>query len=100
MLSINEKMDGNTLTVTLNGKITSTTAPDLTGVLEGKLESLDKLIFDFSGLEYITSAGIRIILNALQTLEEHDAEMVLRNVNDDIMDVFSMTGFLEVLTIE
>lgn len=100
MLSINEKMDGNTLTVTLNGKITSTTAPDLTSVLEGKLESLDKLIFDFSGLEYITSAGIRIILNALQTLEEHDAEMVLRNVNDDIMDVFRMTGFLEVLTIE
>jgi anti-anti-sigma factor len=100
MLSINEKMDGNTLTVTLDGKITSTTAPDLTAVLEGKLESLDKLIFDFSGLEYITSAGIRIILNALQTLEEHDAEMVLKNVNDDIMDVFNMTGFLEVLTIE
>ncbi len=100
MLSLNEKMEGNTLTVLLEGKITSKNAPELTSALEGKLQSLDKLVFDFAGLEYITSAGIRVILNALQALEEHDGEMVLKNVNSDIREVFRLTGFLEVLTIE
>ena len=100
MLSISEKMEGNTLTVVLEGKITSKDAPELVSVLDGKLASLDKLIFDFAGLEYITSAGIRVILNALWAMEEHDGEMVIKNVNSDIREVFRITGFLEVLTIE
>ena len=100
MLSISEKMEGNTLTVMLEGKVTSKNAPELISTLEGKLESLDKLIFDFDGLEYITSAGIRVILNALWAMEDHGGKMVIRNVNSDIREVFRITGFLEVLTIE
>ena len=100
MLKIGQKAEGNTLTIILEGKITSKDAPDLTAAIEGKLDNLEKIIFDFAGLEYITSAGIRIILNTLQKMEEHNGKMVLKNVNSDIMDVFSMTGFLEVLTIE
>ena len=100
MFTIKEERDGNTLTMTLEGKITSKTAPELDAALSGKYDGLEKLIFDFEKLEYLTSAGLRVILTAQQEMEDRDALMVLRNVNSDIQEVFRMTGFGEVLTIE
>ncbi|MCR5402310.1 MAG: STAS domain-containing protein [Butyrivibrio sp.] len=100
MFLIKEQKEGNTLTLTVEGDITSKTADEFNRSVEGRLKGLDKLILDFAGVGYLTSAGLRIVLYAQQEMEDQDAVMIIRNANDDIIEVFEMTGFSDVLTIE
>ena len=81
------------------GRLDTQTAPELEKEIDGIIANLKELVFDMTGLEYISSAGLRVILKA-QKIMNAKGSMKLINVNDNIMEVFDITGFLDILTIE
>jgi anti-sigma B factor antagonist len=91
--------NGNELTVTIEGRLDTLTAPQLEQKLDPALADVNKLIFDLTELEYISSAGLRVLLASRQKMEGKDG-MTVKNVNDDIMEVFEITGFADILDIE
>ena len=96
---INKKKEGSTLTVSLEGKLDTTTSPELQKELDESLGGVKKLIFDLGSLEYISSSGLRVLLSA-QKIMNNAGEMIVRNVPEDIMEIFEATGFSDFLTIE
>ncbi len=98
-MEIKMERNGNELTVSLEGRLNTLTAPELEKQLESSLEGVEKLIFDFEKLEYISSAGLRVMLTAAQIMEEQ-GKMVIRNVSEDVQSVFEVTGLIEDFTIE
>lgn len=96
---INKTKDGTSLTLALEGTLDTTTAPQLESELKSSIDGIDKLFLDFASLEYISSAGLRVLLSAQKTMNKQGS-MVIRNVNEDVMDIFHITGFDDVLTIE
>ena len=98
-MKIEKKAEGSILTVALEGRLDTTTAPELEEALKGSLDGVDNLTMDFSGLEYISSAGLRILL-ATQKIMNKQGKMRVTNVNEVVMDVFDVTGFADILTIE
>ena len=99
MLNINKKSEGATLTIALSGRLDTTTSPQLEGDLRTSTDKVEKLIFDFSDLDYISSAGLRVLL-AAQKVMNRQGSMVIRNVKPDIMEIFEVTGFVDILSIE
>ena len=99
MLNIEKKQEGNTLTVKLDGRLDTNTAPVFQGEVEPLLENLSKLTLDFEKVDYVSSAGLRVLLTFEQKMEENKRPMELCHVNDMIRDVFEVTGFLDILTI-
>ena len=93
-----ERTDGN-LTITLEGRLDITTAPYLEAELNQNLSGVEKLLFDFSSLEYLSSAGLRVLLSAQKRMNRQGS-MAIRNVRDEIMEVFKRTGFTDILTLE
>ena len=96
---IQKTKNGSALTLALEGRLETTTAPELEAVLKEELDGLTALIFDFSKLEYISSAGLRVILAAQKAMSKQGSMKVV-NVNDIITEIFEITGFSEILTIE
>ena len=90
----------STLTVAISGNIDTVTAPELDTKLQENLSGIKDLILDFAAVDYISSAGLRVILMANQQLEDADGTMTIKNVNDDVRDVFEMTGFDSLLNLE
>ena len=90
--------NGSTLKVSVSGRLDTTTAPELEKALGSQLEGIESLTLDFGDLAYISSAGLRVLL-ALQKTMNRQGQMVVTHVNDNIMEVFDVTGFLDVLTI-
>jgi anti-sigma B factor antagonist len=99
MLNITKKLEDGVLDVALDGRLDTNTAPDFQKEIEPMLGDISKLTLDCEKLDYISSAGLRVLLTFEQTLEEQGKKMELRNVNDIIHDVFDVTGFLEIMTI-
>jgi anti-sigma B factor antagonist len=99
MLDIKMNENGKELTVELKGELNVGTSPELEQALKGKLEEVDKLIFDLSGLEYISSAGLRVLLFAHQTVSKNGT-MIIRNLTDEVKDIFEVTGFSDAMNIE
>ena len=99
MLNIVKKQDGDTLTVKLDGRLDTNTAPDFQTEMEPLLNGISKLVLDFEKLDYISSAGLRVLLTFEQEMEEQEKTLEVTNVNDIIHDVFDVTGFLDILTI-
>lgn len=97
-MTITKKSEGANLTLALEGRLDTTTAPQLEAEL-GNLEGVKALVFDFASLEYISSAGLRVLLSA-QKVMNHQGTMEIHNVNDTINEVFEITGFSDVLTIK
>ena len=95
---INKELEGTKLTILLEGRLDTTTSPSLEQELKQDLDSITELIFDFEKLEYISSAGLRILL-AAQKVMNKQGSMVVKNVNEIIDEVFEVTGFSDVLTI-
>ncbi len=87
------------LTVEVTGRLDTLTSPQLEAKLEPELDGIKELIFDLKELEYISSAGLRVLLGAAQAMEDR-GEMKVRNPNERVMDVFSLTGFDDIFTIE
>ena len=98
-MTINQTRDGGKLTVKLEGRLDTTTAPQLEGELRTAVDGVTELEFDFTKLEYISSAGLRVLL-AAQKVMNKQGDMVIRNANSDLMDIFEVTGFVDILHIE
>ncbi len=98
-MEIKKTKNGNELTIAIEGRLDTTTAPMLEAELKQSISGVEKLIFDFGALEYLSSAGLRVILSA-QKVMNRQGEMVVRNVNDTIAEIFEVTGFADILTIE
>ena len=98
-MNINKTVNGNQLEIALEGRLDTSTAPTLETELNGSLAGIEKLVLDFSLLDYLSSAGLRVLLGA-QKIMNKQGEMIVRNVNDTIMEIFEVTGFCDVLTIE
>ena len=92
--------DGDHLTVSLAGRLDTTTAPELEAKLRPALSNgVTNLTIDMEALDYVSSAGLRVLLSA-QKIMNRQGEMTVRNVNDAVMDVFEVTGFVDLLNIE
>lgn len=98
-MEIKKSQEATTLNIVLEGRLDTTAAPQLETELKGSLEGITNLIMDFEELEYISSAGLRVLLSA-QKIMNKQGSMVLKNVNENVMDVFEVTGFVDILTIE
>ena len=98
-MEIKKTKNGNELTIAIEGRLDTTTAPLLEAELKQSISGVEKLIFDFGTLEYLSSAGLRVLLSA-QKVMNRQGEMVVRNVNDTIAEIFEVTGFADILTIE
>lgn len=98
-MTISKTQQGSALTMAIEGRLDTTTAPQLESELTGSLDGVDQLTLDFAKLEYVSSAGLRVLL-AAQKVMNKQGKMVIRNVCDDINEVFEITGFSDILTIE
>ena len=90
----------STLNVVISGNIDTVTAPELDSQLQENITDVKDLILDFAAVDYISSAGLRVILMANQQMEDVDGNMTVKNVNEDVRDVFEMTGFDSLLNLE
>lgn len=98
-MQINKNFTGATLTLEIEGRIDTTTAPALEAELKHSVTSdVQNLILDFAKVEYISSAGLRVLL-AAQKVMKKQGTMIVQHVNDVIMEVFEVTGFSDILTI-
>ncbi|MCR4788297.1 MAG: STAS domain-containing protein [Lachnospiraceae bacterium] len=98
-MDMNFKNAGNELTVSLAGRLDTTTSPELEKELSTKLDDVGSLIFDFKDLEYISSAGLRVVLATQKTMNKKGS-MKLINVNNNILEILEVTGMTDILTIE
>lgn len=98
-MTINKTANGNELTIALEGRLDTTTAPQLDDELKTALDGVTKLEFNFEKLEYISSAGLRVLLSAQKVMNKQGS-MVIKNVNEEIQEIFEVTGFVDILTIE
>jgi anti-sigma B factor antagonist len=98
-MTINTIKDGGIVTIALSGRLDTTTAPQLEAELADALKGVALLIFDLSDLEYLSSAGLRVIL-AAQKRMNIQGKMIVRHANETIMEIFTVTGFTDILTIE
>ena len=98
-MTTNKLFEGERLTLTLSGRLDTNSSPALEAELKQSVGGVKELIFDFSGVEYISSAGLRVLL-AAQKVMNRQGSMKLIGVNDDVMEVFEITGFFDILTIE
>lgn len=96
---ITKTTDGTSLTLALEGRLDTMTAPQLESDLRSSIDGIDKLFLDFTSLEYVSSAGLRVLLSA-QKIMNKQGSMVIRNANEGVMDIFDITGFADILTIE
>ncbi|MBO4265259.1 MAG: STAS domain-containing protein [Clostridia bacterium] len=98
-MKITKTQNKSALTFALEGRLDTTTSPELEKELKASIDGIDDLTFDFSALEYISSAGLRVIL-AAQKIMNTQGKMKVCGANADIMEVFDITGFTDILTIE
>lgn len=98
-MTIEKLVDNKTITLKVAGRLDTTTSPQMEAAVDGCIAEANDLILDFSALEYISSAGLRVILKAQKAMNAKGS-MKLTGVNDSIMEVFDITGFIDILTIE
>ena len=96
---INKTRNGDELTVAVEGRLDTTTAPELDDMLKAELGDVKKLLFDFAKLDYISSAGLRVLLLSQKTMNKQGS-MTIRNVSSEIMEIFEVTGLSDLLNIK
>ncbi len=99
MVEIKKEITGNTMNIVLCGTLNSQSAPELDEIIRSCPDKVSEINFDFADLEYLTSAGLRVILAAQQNMDDKDGIMTIKNVSRDILYIFEITGFLDILTI-
>ncbi len=98
-MNILKQQEGTALTIGLEGRLDTVTAPQLEGELHADLEGVTELILDLKDLDYISSAGLRVLLSA-QKVMNRQGSMTVRHVKPEIMEIFDVTGFVDILSIE
>ena len=97
-MEIKKTQNGSELNVAVEGRLDTTTAPQLEAELKQSINGVEKLVLDFAKLEYLSSAGLRVLLSAQKAMSKQ-GEMIICNVNDTISEIFEITGFIDILTI-
>ena len=97
-MTIDKDIQNKVMTLKLSGRLDTTTSPELEQVLKESIDGIEDLRMDCSDLEYISSAGLRILLSAQKTMNKQ-GEMSITGVNDTISEIFEITGFSDILTI-
>ena len=97
-MKINKTENGSELLIAVVGRLDTTTSPQLDEELKS-LNGIEKLVFDFKELEYISSAGLRVLLSAQKVMNKQGS-MIVKNVSEEISEIFEVTGFVDILTIE
>ena len=98
-MTIEKNLNGTELTVVITGRLDTTTAPQLEAEFKQNLGGVEKLVLDFAALDYLSSAGLRVLLGAQKTMNKQ-GEMIIKNVNETINEIFEVTGFIDILTIK
>ena len=98
-MTINQNQLGEKLILSIDGRIDTTTAPALEEVINNMSPDMRDLVLDLKGVEYVSSAGLRVLLGAQKKMSKIGT-LKLTGINDDVMEVFKMTGFSDILTIE
>ena len=98
-MEIKKTLEGEKLTVAISGRLDTTTAPELEETLKESMDGISELVIDFTETEYISSAGLRVLLSAQKTMNKQGS-MIVTGVNDVIMEIFEVTGFVDILNIE
>lgn len=99
MLNIEKKTEGKSLVMKLVGRLDTTTAPEVEKEVKEGIEGIENLTFDIASLEYISSAGLRVLLSA-QKIMNKQGNMVVKNASDEVKEIFEVTGFADILTLE
>ena len=98
-MKVDKTQSGTELTVALEGRLDTTASPELEAALAG-LSGVTKLVIDMAKLIYVSSAGLRVLLAAQKKMDGNGGSMVIRNANEEIHEIFEVTGFDEILTLE
>ena len=98
-MTIEKNLSGASLTLTISGRLDTSTAPQLESEIRAGLGGVEELVLDFAALDYLSSAGLRVLLVAQKAMIKQGS-MVVRNVNETIAEIFDVTGFCDILTIE
>ena len=98
-MKISKNLEGSRLTIALSGRLDTMTAPELEKVINENIAGVETLVLDLKELEYMSSAGLRVLLSAEKKMRAV-GKMTVKNVNDMIMEIFEVTGFSDILTIE
>lgn len=99
-MNITKSYDEKELTLSVEGRIDTITSQDLDKEINGEFGNFDSLIMDFTDLEYISSAGLRVLIATQKKLKSEDIPFVIKNVNDTVGEIFRMSGFNKLLKIE
>ena len=99
-LKISKASSGGSLTISLEGRLDTTTAPQLEAEVKSGLDGVTELVFDMAALEFISSAGLRVLLLAQKAMNKQSGTMTIRNLVPSVLKVFDVTGFSRILTIE
>ena len=99
-MEILKNQQGTALSIALTGRLDTTTAPQMEAELNAAIGGVTALVLDFAKLDYISSAGLRVLLAAQKTMLKQQGKMTVKNVAPEIMEVFEITGFADILTIE
>ena len=97
-MNIAKKLEDKKLTISIDGRLDTSTAPELDEELKASLGGIEELIMDFTGMEYISSAGLRVLLSAQKAMNAQ-GEMLVTGANETVMEIFDITGFSDILTI-
>lgn len=97
-MTLNKNLDGTTLTIEIIGRLDTTSAPKLEAEIKALIDGITKLVLDFANLEYISSAGLRVLLKSQKTMMKQ-GEMIIINASETVREVFELTGFMDILTL-
>lgn len=98
-MTINKKLEGTKLTATVTGRLDTTTTPQADAQLRDGIDKVTELVLDFKDLDYISSSGLRLLLS-LQKIMNKQGSMKIMNVNETVNEIFEVTGFSDILTVE
>ena len=98
-MTINKKLEGTKLTAAVQGRIDTVTVTEAEAILKDGIENVTELVLDFKELDYISSAGLRLLLSLQKTMAKQGS-MKIKNVNEILMEICEVTGFSDILTIE
>ena len=100
MLNIEKMLENGKAVIKLAGRLDTSTAPELEATIKEVLPGLTELVLDFEALEYVSSAGLRVLLSAQKAMNTTKGTMTVRNVQEAVNEIFEVTGFSDILTIE
>lgn len=99
-MKINKNVSNSIMNISLEGRLDTITAPELENEINNAFEGITQVNLDFASLDYISSAGLRVILGIQKQMNKQGGEMIIKNVCPEIMDVFEITGFSDIMNIE